>query len=451
MQKILVLGAGLVARPLITYLLKNGFSVTVASNTPEAATAIIAGAPNGKSLFCDASDTTAIEKLTGEHDLTVSLLPYIFHPSVAKACLRHGKPMVTTSYVKEDMAAMDEEARRKGVILLNETGLDPGIDHMSAMRIIDAVHNKGGEIKKFYSICGALPAPEFANNPFRYKFSWSPGGVILASKNSALYRDKGERIEIESANLFKDRFNCEFSGIGTREVYPNRDSISYIGIYGIPEAETIYRGTFRFPGWCEALDAMKAIGLLDERVSDYAGMSFNDFTGSLIGGTAGENGENIASFADISTDSVAMDALRWLGLFSKEDMGYGKASPITIITDLMINKMMLGPDEKDMTVLQHLFLAKYRDGSEEVISSRMVDFGSPSSDTSVARTVGLPAAIAVKLILDGKIRETGVHRPVIPSIYNPILKELTSLGISVIEEFGLPHDRMISRDHICGG
>ncbi|MFN2378940.1 MAG: saccharopine dehydrogenase C-terminal domain-containing protein [Bacteroidales bacterium] len=449
MQKILVLGAGLVARPLITYLLKNNFFVTVASNTPESGSAMIAGASNGKSLFCDASDRATIEKLTGEHDLTVSLLPYIFHPTVARACLMHGKPMVTTSYVKEEIAAMDEEARRKGVILLNETGLDPGIDHMSAMRIIDAVHKKGGEIKKFYSICGALPAPEYSDNPFRYKFSWSPGGVILASKNSAIYRDKGERIEIDSENLFKDRFKCEFPGVGTLEVYPNRDSISYISIYGIPEAETIYRGTFRFPGWCEALDAMKAIGLLDDRVSDYSGMSFNDFTGGLIGDTAGKNGENIAAFAGIGPDSVAMDALRWLGLFRTEDMGYGNASPINIITDLMIKKMMLGPNEKDMTVLQHLFLASYKDGSEEVISSRMVDYGSPSSDTSVARTVGLPAAIAVKLILEGKIRETGVHRPVIPSIYNPILEELAGLGIIVIEEFGLPHDRMISRDHIC--
>lgn len=445
MKKILVMGAGLVARPLITYLLKNGFSVTVASNTPDSGKAMIAGHKNGQSLFCEATDTDTIERLTGEHDLAVSLLPYIFHPTVARACLKHGKPMVTSSYVKDEMAAMDSEARARGVILLNEIGLDPGVDHMSAMRIIDGVHQKGGKIKMFYSICGALPAPESADNPFRYKFAWSPGGVILASKNSALYMDGGKRIEIDSVNLFKDRFNYNIPDIGMLEVYPNRDSISYMDIYGIPEAKTIYRGTFRFPGWCEALDAMKAIGMLEDKVKDYSGQSYNDFTGSLIGVKAGNNGEGVADYLKIGTDSVAINAIRWLGLFSSDDMGYGKTAPITIITDLMIKKMMLGQNERDLVILQHLFKASYKDGSEEIISSRMVDYGTPATDTSIARTVGLPAAIAVKLIMEGKIRETGVHRPVLPAIYNPVLDEMEKLGISMIEEFGLPQDRMISR------
>lgn len=443
MQKVLVLGAGMVARPLVSYLLSNGFHVTLASNTPDAAEGILNGHKSGSSVFWDATDTDMLDKLVGECSLAVSLLPYSFHPQVARACLKHCKPMVTTSYVKEEMEAMDSEAREKGILLLNEIGLDPGIDHMSAMRIIDNVHSKGGEIKKFYSICGALPAPECADNPMGYKFSWSPRGVILASRNSALYLRDGARREVEPADLFKDRFSYEVPGIGELEVYPNRDSISYIDIYGIPEADTIFRGTFRFPGWCETLDAMKELDMLSDTMSDYSGMSYRDFMDMLVpgGGTSVE--KRITDFLGLSGESKAMASFTWLGLFSHQKMNYGISSPFDIISDLMIGKMMLGRDERDMIVLQHLFLAAYPDGKSEVVSSHMVDWGSPATDTSIARTVGLPAAIAVKMILEGKITEKGVHRPVLPGIYNPVLDELEKMKIRLIEEYGQPVETMI--------
>jgi saccharopine dehydrogenase-like NADP-dependent oxidoreductase len=443
MHRILVLGSGLVAKPLVEYLLTNGYQVTIASNTPEAAEKIINNNRNGSTLFWDATDTKTLERLIGESSLTVSLLPYSFHPSVARICISLKKPMVTTSYVSEKMLSMDSDARSNGVLILNEIGLDPGIDHMSAMRIIDTIHSKGGDVKKFYSICGALPSPENADNPMRYKFSWSPRGVVLASKNSAKYLKDGKVVSVEPVNLFKDRFFYNIESVGEMEVYPNRDSISYIDIYGIPETETIFRGTFRFPGWCETLDAMKELNMLSDTSSDYTGMSFSQFIESLLPKQSGNFEERVADHLKISTDSVAMDSLRWLGFFSEEKMGYGNSTPFEITSDQMIKKMMLGKEERDMIVLQHLFLASYPENKSEVISSHMVDYGSPKTNTSIARTVGLPAAIAVKMILEGKIGVSGVHRPIIPEIYNPVLDELEQMNIKLIEEFGLPLSAMI--------
>lgn len=444
MQKILVLGAGLVARPLVEYLLMNGYHVDIASNTIETADRIIDNNPLGKTIYWEADDTDMLDQLVAGSDIAVSLLPYSFHPLVARVCLRHRKPMVTTSYVKEEMAQMDMEAREKGVILLNEIGLDPGIDHMTAMRIIDKVHRQGGIIEKFYSICGALPAPEYADNPMKYKFSWSPKGVVLASMSNALYLRDGRQVKIESVDLFKDRFSYDVPNLGILEVYPNRDSVSYIDIYGIPGAKTVYRGTFRYKGWCETLDAMKELRMLDDEASDWSGKSFRDFMETLVpkGNQAIE--ERIAAKLQTGIDSIAMESFRWLGLFNNRVMQRGISTPFEIVSDLMISKMMLERDERDMIVLQHLFLASYPSGKSEVISSHMIDSGSPATNTSIARTVGLPAAIAVRLILEGKIRVTGVLRPVIPEIYIPVLKELEKMDIKIIEEFGLDAGNMIS-------
>lgn len=443
MQKVLVLGAGLVAKPLVEYLLSNGFHIEIACNTVESAKKILNNHPSGTVSYWEAGDKEMLDRLVSECSLAVSLLPYSFHPIVARACLKHLKPMVTTSYVKDEMAGFDSEAREKGILFLNEIGLDPGIDHMSAMRIIDNVHLNGGKITKFYSICGALPAPENADNPMKYKFSWSPKGVILASRNSALYKKEGRRIEVGSPDLFKDRFTYEFPGVGPLEVYPNRDSISYIDIYGIPETDTIFRGTFRFAGWCETLDAMKELKMLDDTTSDYTGRSYLDFIEGLVPGAGSDPEGRVAEYLGIEINSPAMESFRWLGLFSDSIMNYGITSPFEIISDLMISRMMLGNNEKDMIVLQHLFMASYPDGRNEVISSHMIDYGSPSSNTSVARTVGLPAAIAVKLILEGKIDLKGVHRPVLAQIYNPVLDELEKMDIRMIEEYGLPEQMMI--------
>lgn len=443
MKKVLILGAGLVVKPMVEYLLANGFFITIASPMKERADEMINGNPNGSAIDWSMDDPETLENLVAGHDITVSLLPYKYHTDVARVCLKHRKHLVTTSYVQKEMEPLDTAAKDAGILFLNEIGLDPGIDHMSAMRIIDHIHNKGGAVEEFYSICGALPAPEAADNPLRYKFSWSPKGVVLASKNSALYLKKGKRVFIEPADLFKDRFTCSFPGISDLEVYPNRDSISYSTIYGIPEAQTMYRGTFRFKGWCETLDAMKSLNMLDDIIKDYNGMTYSDFLAERGGVPVMSLKKNISEKLGIKENSSGIEALEYLGFFSHEYLHYKATSPFEITSDRMIKLMMLKDNERDMVILQHIFLASWPDGKKEVIKSSMIDFGSPATNTSIARTVALPAAIAVKLILENKITVTGVHRPVIPQIYNPVLDELKTLGIEMKEEFGLPLEEMI--------
>ena len=443
MKKVLILGAGLVVKPMVEYLLENNFRLMIASPMKDRADEMIRGNQLGSSLDWSMDDPETLEKLVSEYDITVSLLPYKYHAEVARICLHHRKSLVTTSYVQKEMQELDEAAKEAGVLFLNEIGLDPGIDHMSAMRIIDHIHEGGGSVEEFYSLCGALPAPEAADNPLGYKFSWSPKGVVLASRNSALYLKKGKKVYIEPADLFKDRFNFNFPGIGDLDVYPNRDSISYIDIYGIPETKTMYRGTFRFKGWCEALDAMKRLKMFDDTITDYEGMTYAEFLAER-GGTAVKGlKSNIAGLLGISETSRAIESLEYLGFFSDEKLHYTETTPFEITSDRMIKKMSLKHNERDMVLLQHIVLASYPDKKREVIRSWMLDFGSPSTNTSISRTVALPAAIAVKMILDKKIEVTGVHRPVLPAIYNPVLNELKTLGIVMNEEFGLPESEMI--------
>ncbi len=461
MKKILILGSGLVAKPIIQYLLSKGYQVTVASNTPDRSDAMIAGNNNGVSLSWDAGDEESLDRMIAGHDLTVSLLPYVFHVMVARHCVAHKKNMVTTSYVKPEMRELDIAAKEADIILLNEMGLDPGIDHMSAMRIIDKVHEREGAILEFYSICGALPAPEAANNPFRYKFSWSPKGVVLAGNNDAVYLHLGKVVELPTRGLFKNPFRVSFPEVGELEVYPNRDSLAYKEIYGIPEARTMFRGTFRYPGWCETLDAIKQLNLISPEKIEMTGMTYAGMVARQISGSKGlghadgrqEPGtiveqndlkSRVAGFLGIPEGSHAITAMAWLGLFDETPMNRGMDSTFEVTSDLMIAKMSLGQTERDMVAMQHTFLAAFSDGRKEVIRSRMLDFGTLDTDTSIARTVALPAAIGVEMILSGQIKVKGVHVPVIPEIYNPVLDQLETMGIRMVEEFGLPVTEMIN-------
>jgi len=271
MKKVLILGAGMVVKPIVTYLLKNGFSVTVATRTKSKAEDMIDAHPNGNPVEWTVEDEATLDLMVMNHDIAVSLLPYAHHLLVAKYCLKHKKNMVTTSYVKPEMKALDEQAKEAGIIILNELGLDPGIDHMSAMRIIDNIHKNGGKVESFYSLCGALPAPEAANNPFKYKFSWSPKGVVMAGNNDGKFLLNNEISYVPTQDLFKNPKSLNFPDVGILEIYPNRDSLPYIDLYGIPETATMFRGTFRYKGWCETLDAIKALKLISNESYDLNG------------------------------------------------------------------------------------------------------------------------------------------------------------------------------------
>ncbi len=438
MKKILVLGAGLVAGAHVRYLLDQpDFYVAVASRTLSKAQDIIRGHSKGEALQLDVANEAVLEDLIRQADLAVSLLPYVYHPTVARLCIKHRKHMVTTSYVKETMAQLDGAAKEAGVILLNETGVDPGIDHMTAMKVIHRVQKDGGEITSFTSWCGGLPAPEANTNPFGYKFSWSPKGVLLASKNPAHYLKDGQEVFIPGEELFDhywtvpvkvERKVMDFEG------YPNRDSLPYMETYGITTARSMFRGTLRNVGWCPTMRKIVNLGLLDEEErDDIAGLTFAQFVAGLIGST-GDLRKDLASCLKVEQGSLVISNLEWLGFLSDDPLPLQEGAPIDVLTARMLEKMQYGEGERDMLILQHEFIAEYPDRKEK-ITSTMIDFGIPHGDTSMSRTVGLPAAIGVRMILQGKINLTGVHTPVVPEIYEPVLEELERLGIHFTEKW----------------
>jgi saccharopine dehydrogenase-like NADP-dependent oxidoreductase len=439
MSKVLLLGAGMVAKPLAEYILNNNIELTIASRTVAKADLLIGNHKNGKAVSWNIDDLKNLEKLVSTHDIVISLLPYTHHVTVAKLCIQYKKNMVTTSYVSPEMKALDTEARKAGIILLNEIGVDPGFDHMTAMRIIDKVKSGGGKIKEFYSLCGALAAPEEADNPFRYKFSWSPKGVIMAGNNNAKYLKKGEIVEIPTKDLFKNPLKIDFPGVGPMEVYPNRDSLTYIKIYNISEVETMYRGTFRYPNWCKIMDIMKTLGLMSTEIQSFEGKTYKEIVAEKIDVYPKNVKEKVVGKLNLELHGPAIDAIDWLGYFSNEKVPIAKGSSFDITADLMLKKMMLPEGARDMVIMQHTFLIEKENGEKEMIKSRLLDFAT-ATDTSIARTVALPAAIAVKMILNGEIADKGVQIPISKTIYEPVLKELEKLGISMVEEWGLPAD-----------
>jgi saccharopine dehydrogenase (NADP+, L-glutamate forming)/spermidine synthase len=434
-KKILILGAGLVSRPGVVFLLENGFEVTLASRTVEKAQKIIQGFENGKALSLQVEDDEALEKLVKPNDIIVSLLPWTHHIIVAKACLKHNKFMATTSYVSDDMKKLDEDVRAKNLIFLNEIGLDPGIDHMSAMKIIDKVHDEGGKVKHFYSICGGLPAPDDNDNPFGYKFSWSPKGVVLASRNAARFLENGEEVQIKGEDLFSNYRIENIGGIGNFEVYPNRDSVPYKEIYGLKDALTVMRGTYRNIGWCDTFKKIVDLGLVDETdnparkgisykqmMADIAGVSLNDDVVAAI-----------AKKACIEKDHFIIKNLDWLGLFSDKPVPLC-SSYLDILSGALQDKLYYKNGEKDMIILRHTFVIENKDGSEQTATSTLIDYGIPYADSSMARTVSLPLGIGIKLMAERKIDLTGVQIPTKKEIYEPVLEGLAKLGIKMVEK-----------------
>ena len=434
MKRVLVLGAGLVAKPLVRYLLEKGYQVTMASRTASKAEAMIAGHPAGKALALNIQDETALAQLIKDCDLVVSLVPYTFHPVVARHCIANRKHMVTTSYVSAAMQEQNDAAQEAGVTILNEVGVDPGIDHMSAMRIIDSVRSRGGRIVSFRSYCGGLPAPEANDNPFGYKFSWAPRGVLLAGRNSAMYLMDGRKVEIPSHRLFRDMHIMSVPGQGDYEAYPNRDSVSYIDVYGLQGIQTMYRGTLRNMGWCDCMYNFGKLGLFALDEVDARGKTYADMMRNLAGASESEDlAAATARKLGIPKESYPIRNLEWLGMFSSRNLGAERISPLDAMGDLMYEKLAFRPGERDMLVLFHDFRAEFPDGNKERIVSELIDYGIPHGDSSMSRTVSLPAAIGVDMILTGRINATGVLRPVTPNIYNPVLNELAQLNISCKE------------------
>ena len=435
-KKILVFGAGLVSRPGVRYLLSNkNLIVTVASRTVSKAEKLVEGFDNGIAKQILVDNEAAVEELIKENDIIISLLPWVHHLKVANLCLKHNKHMATTSYVSEGMQKLDDEAKSKGLLFLNEIGVDPGIDHMSAMKIIDEVHDEGGKIVHFYSYCGGLPAPQHNDNPYGYKFSWSPKGVVLASGNPAKYLENGKLVEIVGKDLFLNKRLDEIEDLGTFEVYPNRDSMPYQDLYGLQEAQTVMRGTYRNVGWCDTLKKIVDLGLIDETPKDnLKGITYKQMMAGLVGAREDEDvAAKTAATVGLSKDDEVIGRLEWLGLFSDEPVP-DYDNYLDILSERLQEKLYYKEGEVDMLILRHKFIVENKDKSRDMITSTMVDYGIPNGDSSMARTVSLPLAIGVKLMAEGKINLTGVHIPKIKEVYDPVLEELEKLNIKMVEK-----------------
>jgi saccharopine dehydrogenase-like NADP-dependent oxidoreductase len=437
MKNVVILGAGLVAKPLVQYLLDQPeFNVKVASRTVSKAEKLVGDHPRGKAESLNVTDAAALEDHVKGADLVISLVPYAHHVSVAGLCIKHKVQMVTTSYVSQPMKDLDGQAREAGITILNELGLDPGIDHMSAMKVIHDMEREGRKVTTFRSFCGGLPAPEANDNPFGYKFSWSPTGVILAGKNSARFLENGKQVDVDGPDLFAHHFPLEIEGAGTFEAYPNRDSLGYIELYGLEGISTMFRGTLRNPGWCDAWKTMVDLGLLDQTErDDLKGLTYKQLTGSLLPGKPTDGvKEAVAKHTGRDMGGEPMKMLAWLGLFSDEPLPIEKGSPMDVLAHRLLEKLQYAEGERDMIVLHHQFIAEKEGDSPVKIFCTMVDYGRPGGDSAMSRTVGLPAAVGARYILEGRINQPGVHIPVSKGIYEPVLEELERLEIGFTEK-----------------
>ncbi len=436
MKQVLILGAGAVARPAAGYLLeKEGVEVVVASRNPEKAEALVAGHPGGRAVALDAGDAPLLERTIAAADIVISLLPWTLHPVIAELCLAHGKHMVTTSYVKEEIQAMDREARDRGLIFLNEVGVDPGLDHMSAMQIIDAVRAEGGKIDNFFSYCGGLPALESNNNPLGYKFSWSPEGAMLAATNDGRYMEHGQVYEVPGRDLFKHYWLKSVPGAGVFEAYVNRDALPYLEIYGIEDASGIYRGTLRNVGYCETWDCIKQLGLLNRKMKfDFDEVTPREVLANIVNCPETNVRAGVAAYLKIPEHSLTLKKLEWLGLLSERKLRIGTASVFEMFAYTLKSRLVYDEGEVDLLVMHHEFEAIYPDQPRQRIQSTLIDRGDSEGDSSMSRTVGYPAGIAASLVAEGRIAQRGVLRPVSAEIYRPVLAECERLGIHFKEQ-----------------
>ncbi len=440
MKNIFVIGAGRSASSLIKYLLDNSeiekWNVTVGDVSIDLVEQKTANHPNSRAIYFDINNNEQREKEIKRADIIISMLPAFMHLNVAKDCVKFKKPLATASYVSKEMMELDAEAKSAGVILMNEIGLDPGIDHASAMKVIDHVHAQGGELTSFKSYCGGLVAPESNDNPWGYKFSWNPRNVILAGQGTAQYIENGKYKYIPYNRLFTQINTIEVEGIGMLDGYANRDSLSYRKFYNIEKIPTMLRGTLRMPGYCKGWNVFVKLGLTDDsyQIEASDSLTYNQFLEAFLPVGNQSVKEKLIAFMGDEMDAETLSKIEWLGLFTDTKIVLKNATPAQIIQDLLEVKWKLNEHDIDMILMQHQFEYVLNGQSKKIISSLTVK-GEDQTYTAMAKTVGLPLAITAKLILQGKISLKGVVIPTHKEIYDPLLAELETCGIKFEEKF----------------
>jgi saccharopine dehydrogenase (NADP+, L-glutamate forming) len=435
MKNVLICGAGMSASDLISYMLDhaeaNNWHVTVGDISVETAEKKIDGHPRGRAVYFDCYDDAIMHRYIKDADIVISLLPPGMHAAAAKIALQYGAHVVTASYASEEMMALDGEAKAKGLVLLNELGADPGIDHMNGMRSIDAIRKKGGELQAFTSYCGSLVAPESNDNPWGYKFTWSPMNVIQAGSAGACYFEQGDFRCIPYNRLFTDPSIIRIPGFREFEAYANRDSVVYRKKYGLDDIPTFLRATLRYPGFCERWNMLVQLGLTanNYRIEGSETMTYREWVSSYLPnrGSSPENG--LADILNIERDGVLHQQLLWTGLLSDRPITQVNGTPAEILLDLLKDKLTFNLGDTDMLVFYERLEYRLEERLFEH-TAYLVTKGLDHRHTAISRTVGLPAAIGARLILEGTIKSHGVLFPWSREVYNPILNELAELGIA---------------------
>ncbi len=440
MKRILVLGAGLSTSSLINYLLdnaaENDWKIKVGDVSKEVAEQKVKNHPCGEAFQFDIFNEYQKDKEISRSNAVISMLPARFHPMVAECCIKHKVHMLTASYISDEMKALDKVARESGIAMLNELGVDPGIDHMSAMRVIDNIKEKGGKIIGFKSSTGGLIAPKYDNNPWNYKFTWNPRNVVVAGQGVSQYLLNGNYKYVPYHKLFSRTETTSVKGYGDFEIYPNRDSLKYIDIYNLHGIETMFRGTMRRPGYCSAWNVFVQLGLTDDTyvIENSENITYREFVNMFLDYDPELSVEKkICKSCKLQIRGDEIRRMKWLGLFENKKVGLKNATPAQILQKKLEEKLFLGEQDKDMIVMQHTFEYELKKKRKKIVST-LVCLGIDKEQTSMAITVGTPLAIATKLLLTGKINLTGVHAPVIKELYEPILNELENYGVKFIEE-----------------
>jgi saccharopine dehydrogenase (NADP+, L-glutamate forming) len=440
MKNIFIAGAGRSSGALIRYLLDyatgKDVTITVGDASIEQIKAITGDHPQAIQVVFDVNDESHRRQRISEADVVISLMPPHLHSLLIGDCVTFKKHFLNASYINDEIRALHSAAAAAGVLVLCECGLDPGIDHMSAMEVIDRLKSEGCELKSFKSYTGGLVAPESNDNPWGYKFSWNPRNVILAGQGTARYVMDGKYKYIPYSRLFTDIENIDVNGYGRFEGYANRDSLSYRHQYGISDIPTLIRGTLRYKGFCRAWNVFVQLGLTDDtyKIERSEQLTYRELVRSMLPSNLKNDPEPeaVARLCGLPIDGEAMTMVNWTGIFDDVKTGISDASPAMILQNMLEKKWKLNTGDKDMIVMQHRF-GFLRKGKEELITSSLVVKGDDSTHTAMAKTVGLPLAIVARLILEKRIQLTGVHIPVSKEIYEPVLAELKGLGITFEE------------------
>ncbi len=441
MKNILLLGAGRSSFSLIHYLLHHAslqdWQVTVGDFSLSSAQEKVNNHARGRAIQFDINQRELADSEISHADVVISLLPPHLHVKAAQACLKFGKHLLTASYISPEIKAMNEEAKSKGLLFLNEMGLDPGIDHLSAMQIIDRLKAEESKIIAFRSYTGGLVAPEYDNNPWNYKFTWNPRNVVLAGQGTAKYIINGQYKYVPYHRLFHHLEEVNIDGYGEFEGYPNRDSLSYREVYGIANIPTLLRGTLRKKGFCQSWNIFVQLGMTDDSyvIENSENMTYREFTNSFLQySKVYLVEEKLAHLLNISTNDSLIKKIEWLGLLGHEKVALKQASPAQILQNLLEKKWKLEAGDKDMIVMQHIFEYETLHGDKRKLFSSLIVKGENEQDTAMAKTVGLPLGIAAKLLLEKKIDLSGVIIPVQSEIYLPVLKELEKYGVEFLEK-----------------